>query len=225
MEDKKTARRSLYVFSLGLIFLMAGWATFTKEIPVGIPGLVFTSLSIAPYILAFGWLYSWQRFYVLSRHENKPEIDAIISDAINANPNNSQNDIIRKVFPPELYKLKRPVAVRRWEWECKELPKGSPRHYVIYQRLNGKRLFMFNYSGNDVNNAPLFVHIGPEAVNIKNGLVKIQSRQYWKCLFFEAEVIFKLSFEKPIIVSYYLPHLVAWCCLLYCTYHMIYSLF
>ncbi|ELY2909316.1 hypothetical protein ACU9D5_003330 [Cronobacter dublinensis] len=224
MDDIKTARRFLYVSSGLLISITAGWATFTKEIPVGIPGIVFTSLSIAPYILALSWLYCWQRFYVLSRHENKPEIDTIISDAINVNPNNSQNDIIRKVFPPESYGLKKPVVVRRWDFEYKGLS-TLPLHHVIYQRLSGKRLFMFNYMGNDINDAPLFVHFGPERINIKNGLVRIWSTQYWKCLSFEAKTILGFSFEKPIIVAYYLPHLLAWCCLFYCTYHIIYSFF
>ncbi|EOC1611847.1 hypothetical protein ACI49Z_003573 [Cronobacter turicensis] len=221
MEDKKAVSRLLVCSSVGLMLLLGGWASFREFIPVGVPGLKLTSLQVAPYILTAFWLFFWFRFYVLSRHEDKPEIDKLISEKINSNPNNNQHDLIRSVFPPSKYGLKIPVVVRRWAWQCEELPVSAPLHYVVYQRNFCKRLFMFNYMGNDYNDAALFVHVGHEAVNIHNGVVKLPSSGYFKCLFFEVKCLVKLSFEKPIIVSYYAPHLLAWFCLFYSSYYVI----
>lgn len=223
MDDKKAVSRLLVGSSVGLMLLLGGWASFKDFIPVGVPGLKLTSLKIAPYLLTVFWLFFWFRFYVLSRHEDKPEIDKLISYIINVNPNNSQHDFIRSVFPPNQYGLKKPVIVRRWTSKGEELPKNAPLHYVVYRRMFCKRLFMFNYCGNDIHDTALFVYIGHKAENIRNGMMKIPSRGYFKCLYFEIKCLVKLAFEKPIIVSYYAPHFLAWLCLFFSSYCVIRS--
>lgn len=212
MEDKKVVGVWLILSSVGMMLLFGGWASFSESIPVGMTGLKLTSLQIAPYLLTAFWLFSWQRFYVLSRHNSKAVIDSLISDNINTNNNNQQNDIIRTVFPPAAYRLKKPVVVRRWAWPSKDLPEQAPANYVVYKRLFGKRLFMFNYMGNDLGDAALFVHIGLKSHNIHEGMVKIPSLSYWKCLFFEIKTLFRLAFEQPVIGAYYFPHLMALIC-------------
>lgn len=215
MEDLNTASKRLILSSAGLILLLGGWASFSEDIPVGITGMKVTSIYIAPWVLVFFWLYSWQRFYVLSQHNNKKEIDNIISREINKSANHIADKIVRSVFPPSNFNLQSPVAVRKWGWRDAKIPLDAPADFIYYERCFLKRNFMFSYIGNDLNNQALHVHFGPQANNIKNGTFSFFSCKFWKCVAFEIKIIAPLSFKLPIIGFHYFPHIFSWGTTLY----------
>lgn len=204
MEDIKTASTRLILSSAGLILFLGGWASFSDSIPIGNLGLKLTSLHVAPIILIAFWLYSWQRFFVLSRDANKPTIDALLLKGVNA------SELARSVFPPKLFGLPGANGIVKWGWPHAEIPREAPHNHILYKRMFYKRLFMFQYFGNDVNDNGLYVHFGPVAVNINNGVVTPLSRGYWKCIWFEIKVLVPRIFDTSIIGFHYFPHIFAW---------------
>lgn len=215
MEDLKTASARLVLSSVGLILLLGGWASFANEIPIGNMGLKLTSLYVAPFLLCGFWLYSWQRFFVLARHSNKPDIDKLLLSSINTACNTNQNDLIRSVFRPQNFNLKLPVMVRKWGWSSVYIPADAKADYVVYNRSLGRRDFMFCYLGNDINDNALYVHFGPKASNIQNGTLRPISLGYWKCISFELKHLINHSFKLPLIGAHYFPHIFAWSTLVY----------
>lgn len=210
MEDIKTASTRLILSSTGLILFLGGWASFADTIPVGSLGLKLTSLHIAPIILIAFWAFSWQRFFVLSLTTNKPKIDAIVLDKVN-----ETKRLARAIFPPETVGIYGASGIVKWNWHHPEVSNESPFDHIVYKRLFGKRLFMFYYIGNDINNESLHVHIGPVPADMKNGVVTPLHRKYWKCIWFEIQTLVPRFFDTPIIGFHYFPHIFAWATLFY----------
>jgi len=208
MEDIKATRTKLIVSALCVLALFGGWATFADALPIGNFGLKITASYIFPYILVAFWLYSWQRFYVLSRHTNKPIIDALILEKI------TTPDLIFKLFPPRSYGLANAIAIGKWGWPDSRIPSNAKQNFVFYGRKTLSRCFMFNYLGNDFNGDALYVHFGEPASNIKNGHLTPNCASYWKCLWYEIRFLTTKFFDTPIVGFHYFPHLLSWFTLL-----------
>lgn len=217
MEDLKTASNRLVLSSVGLILLLGGWASFADSIPVGFTGLKLTSFYVAPYLLGAFWLYSWQRYFVLSRHINRPEIDKILVQDISLSPNSFPQHIVRRVFPPHKYGYKGEVAILRWGWPHADIPNNASRDFILYKRSFLKRSFWFQYMGSDKDGNAFFTHYGDKAINICSGSVAFLSVGYWICLSYEIAKLSKRSFSLPVIGAHYFPHMFAWGCFSYIT--------
>jgi len=204
MEDIKAASTRLLICSISVMFFFGGWASFVDSFSIGNFGLKITAIYILPYLLIGLWLYSWQRFYVLSRHSNKPIIDALILERINS------TNFVFKAFPHNEYGLSGAVAIGRWGWPDERIPRNSPQNFVFYGRDTLKRHFMFNYFGSDLNGDALYVHFGDSASNIKNGCFTPFRKGYWKCLWFESKFLLTKFFDTPTVGSHYIPHFVSW---------------
>lgn len=204
MEDIKSSRNWLLLSSLTILLFSAGWASFSDSIDIGNTGLKMTAMSIAPYLLIAFWLYSWQRFYVISKHVNKPQIDSMISGKVNSSL------FVFLVFPPKSFGLIAACGIGKWGWPHPEIPKPTPGNYVFYKRTIFKRTFMFNYFGNDASGDGLYVHFGPAASNIQNGSVTPLCVGYWKCIFFELKFLIVRLFDTPSVGFHYCPHILSW---------------
>ncbi|HID9646541.1 TPA: hypothetical protein ACXI3D_004982 [Serratia marcescens] len=204
MEDIKAASTRLILSSAGLILFLGGWASFADSIPIGNLGLKLTSLHVAPIILIAFWLFSWQRFFVLSRDSNKPTIDDLMLKNVNT------SKLVYSIFQPALFGLPDAKGIAKWGWAHAEIPNKAPHDHIFYKRTFFKRLFMFQYFGNDVNDQALFVHFGPAAPDVNNGAVTPIKLRYWKCILFEIKVLAPRFFDTPIIGFHYFPHIFAW---------------
>ncbi len=200
MEDIKTASTRLILSSAGLVLFLGGWASFADSIPIGSLGLKLTSLHVAPIILVAYWLFSWQRFFVLARQTNKPEIDQMIADKVNL------SKLVLSVFPPKSFNLSGTIEIHKWA----SLNERYRQDYVTYKRERLKRRFMFQYHGDDQHDAKPYVSFGTKASNINDGNLSPFNHRYWKCIFFEIKVLVPRFFDTPIIGFHYFPHIFAW---------------
>ena len=83
MDKVNTILVLLITFSLALIALFTGTGSVSGTLPIGSSGVTFLAPKAIPLILIVIWLLLWQRFMVLSMHENKPEIDKLITNKLN----------------------------------------------------------------------------------------------------------------------------------------------
>lgn len=209
MEDIKAANTRLILSSTGLILFLGGWASFSDAIPISNLGLKLSSLHVAPFILVFFWLFSWQRFFVLSNQSNKPNIDQMITDNVNS------SRLIFSVYPPNSFGLPGTVDIHKWGWEHKNIPQNAPADYVSYRRTFLKRCFMFQYVGYDSNGEGRYIHFGPDNPSNNNGCLTPSSLSYWKCIWFELRTLAPRFFDTSVVGFHYFPHIFAWITCIY----------
>lgn len=103
MDKVNTVLVLLITLSLALIALFTGMGSVAGAIPIGSTGISFQAPKAIPLILTVIWLLLWQRFMVLSLHENKPEIDKLIQNKLNA------SGFVHKVFSAKKLGFQEPM--------------------------------------------------------------------------------------------------------------------
>ncbi|HII3188677.1 hypothetical protein LCD39_06955 [Enterobacter asburiae] len=203
MDKVNTVATLLIMLSLALMAIFLGIGSVSGSIPIGNSGVSLRATETFPLILLIFWLIVWQRFTVLSLHENRPTIDKLILDKIN------NSSLVHSVFSAKKTGFPSAYAVSKWGWNDPYIPKGAPGNYIHYERRFLARRFKFSYFGNDSTGTAKYVHFGPKASNIENGQLTPLNLGYWKCLFFEAKFLVIRLFDTPVIGQHYLPHSVA----------------
>lgn len=204
MDKVNTVLVLLITVSLALIALFTGTGSVSDTIAIGGSGVSFQAPKAVPLILAFVWLLLWQRFMVLSLHENKPEIDKLIQNKLN------DSGFVHKAFSAKKAGFPGAYAVCKWPWPDFKIPQTAAGKYVHYERGLLARRFKFSYFGNDATGGGMFVHFGPKASNIKNGTLTPLNLGYWKCLLFEVKFLTIRLFDTPSVGQHYIPHVIAW---------------
>lgn len=204
MDKVNTVLVLLITLSLALIALFTGAGSVSGTIPIGSSGVSFQAPKAIPLILTGIWLLLWQRFMVLSMHENKPEIDELIQNKLNA------SGFVHKVFSAKKAGFPGVYGVSKWGWNDPKIPQAAAGNYVHYERGLLARRFKFSYFGNDSTGGGMFVHFGPKASNIKNGTMTPLNFGYWKCLLFEMKLLMIRLFDTPSVGQHYIPHVIAW---------------
>lgn len=204
MDKVNTVLVLLITLSLALIALFTGTGSVSGAIPIGSTGVSFQAPKAIPLILTVIWLLLWQRFMVLSLHENKPEIDKLIQNKLNA------SGFVHKVFSAKKVGFPGAYGVSKWAWADPKIPQTVAGNYVHYERGLLARKFKFSFFGNDSTGGGMFVHFGPKASNIKNGTLTPLNLGYWKCLLFEMKFLVIRLFDTPSVGQHYIPHVIAW---------------
>lgn len=204
MDKVNTVLVLLITLSLALIALFTGTGSISETIAIGGSGVSFQTPKAVPLILTVVWLLLWQRFMVLSLHENKPEIDKLIQNKLNT------SGFVHKAFSAKKAGFPGAYAVNKWPWADPKIPHAAGAKYVHYERGLLARRFKFSYFGNDSSGGGMFVHFGPKASNIKNGTLTPLNMGYWKCLLFEFKFLVIRLFDTPAVGQHYIPHVVAW---------------
>ncbi|MHA1091678.1 hypothetical protein LL024_06970 [Enterobacter ludwigii] len=204
MDKVNTVSILLISLSLALIAIFLGIGSVSGSIPIGNSGVSLQATKTFPFILIIFWLFVWQRFTVLSLHENRPTIDKLILDKINI------SDLVHSVFSAKKFGFPGAYTVCKWGWNDPSIPKGAPGNYIHYKRGLLARRFKLSFLGNDSSGAAKYVHFGPKASNIENGKFTPINLGYWKCLFFEAKFLMTRLFDTPLVGQHYLPHSFAW---------------
>lgn len=204
MDKVNTVLVFLITSSLALIALFTGTGSVSDTIAIGGSGVSFQTPKAVPLILTVVWILLWQRFMVLSLHENKPEIDKLIQNKLNA------SGFVHKAFSAKKAGFPGAYGVNKWAWADPKIPQAAAGDYVHYERGLLARRFKFSYFGNDSTGGGMFVHFGPKASNIKNGMLTPINLGYWKCLLFEVKFLIIRLFDTPSVGQHYIPHVVAW---------------
>ncbi|WP_423732328.1 hypothetical protein [Hafnia paralvei] len=204
MDKVNTVLVLLITLSLALIALFTGTGSVSDTIAIGGSGVSFQTPKAVPLILTVVWLLLWQRFMVLSLHENKPEIDRLIQTKLNT------SGFVHKAFSAKKAGFTGAYGVKKWAWADPKIPQAAAGNYVHYERGLLARRFKFSYFGNDSTGGGMFVHFGPKANNIKNGTLTPFNLGYWKCLLFEVKFLIIRLFDTPSVGQHYIPHVVAW---------------
>ena len=204
MDKVNTVLVFLITLSLALIALFTGTGSVSGSIPIGSSGVSFQAPKALPLILMVIWLLLWQRFMVLSMHENKPEIDKLIQTQLNA------SGFVNKAFSAKKVGFPGAYGVSKWGWNDPKISQAAAANYVHYERGLLARKFKFSYFGNDCTGKGLYIHFGPKASNIQNGTLNPLNLGYWKCLLFEMKFIMIRLFDTPLVGQHYMPHIIAW---------------
>lgn len=204
MDKVNTILVLLITLSLALIALFTGTGSVSGTLPIGSTGVTFQAPKAIPLILTVIWLLLWQRFMVLSMHENKPEIDKLITNKLNA------SGFVSRVFSPKTAGFPGTYGVCKWPWPDVKIPQTAAGNYVHYERGLLARRFKFSYFGNDSTGEGMFVHFGPKTSNIINGTLTPLNLGYWKCLLFEMKYLIIRLFDTPSVGQHYIPHVIAW---------------
>lgn len=204
MDKVNTVLVLLITLSLALIAIFTGTGSVSGTIPIGSSGVSFQATKAIPLILIVLWLLLWQRFMVLSMHENKPEIDKLIQNKLNI------SGFVHKVFSAKKAGFPGAYGVHKWGWPDPKIPQTAAGNYVHYERGLLARRFKFSFFGNDSTGNGMFVHFGPKASNIKNGTLTPLNLSYWKCLLFETKFLVIRLFDIPSVGQHYIPHVISW---------------
>ncbi|WP_196004769.1 hypothetical protein [Citrobacter freundii] len=204
MDKVNTVLVLLITLSLALIAIFTGIGSVSGSIPIGNSGVSLQATKTFPLLLIIFWLFVWQRFMVLSLHENKPIIDKLILKKIN------QSTLVYKIFSAKKAGFPGGVGISKWGWNDGSIPHDAPGNHIHYERGFLARRFKFSYFGNDSAGAGKFIHFGPKANNIKSGTLTPLNFGYWKCLVFEVKFLLVRLFDTPVIGQHYIPHAFAW---------------
>jgi len=216
MEDINKSRMFLILLSCAVIFVYCGLATLSDTPFPSIIGLKIRYIAL-PAIITVVWLFSWQRFFVLSLNADKSKIDELILAEVN------KNNINYKIFPPKNYGLGKITTVVKWSMPDARIPREAVHNYIYYGRTLLKRTFMFSYLGSLENGDASYVHFAEKKANIFSGILTPLSFKYWSCLFFEIKFLFCKSFLIPVVGAYYFPHILSWAAFLVIVFSIIFQ--